>query len=130
MGLFRYWTLAQVPNFVLAAPVLLAGTVGVVMYVTRVGARRVACATACPWAGQWLSREAHGLLPYVLHTAVLMGLLLFVSHVQIALRLCTPGGLPFVWYVVASWPLRPTLWYLSVYGLLAGVLYAGFYPPA
>lgn len=130
MGLFRYWTVAQLPNFVLAAPVLLAMAVGVASYVARLGVRRVLVATCCPWAGAALPPSAQAALPYVLHTGVLLGVLLLASHVQIALRLCTAGGMPYVWVTVASWPPSRTLGYLSAYTFLAGVLYAGFYPPA
>ena len=78
-----------------------------------------------------VSVPARGLLVHALHTAALLALLLFASHVQIALRLCTPGGMPFVWYTAAAvCPPRAALRYLCLYGAVAGVLYAGFYPPA
>ncbi|WFC95756.1 ER membrane glycoprotein subunit of the GPI transamidase complex-like protein [Malassezia brasiliensis] len=129
VGLFRYWTVAQVPNFALAAPVLVAGAVGVWAYVVRVGPGALAQAVFMPW--RRTSAAGLPLLPYALHTAALLGLLLFASHVQIALRLCTPGGMPFVWYTAAAvCPPRAALRYLCLYGAVAGVLYAGFYPPA
>ena len=129
VGLFRYWAVAQVPNFVLAAPVLAAGAAGVSAYVARVGPGALARAVLVPWRRSEVAGLA--LLPYALHTAALLALLLFASHVQIALRLCTPGGMPFVWYTAAAvCPPRAALRYLCLYGAVAGVLYAGFYPPA
>ncbi|KAI3617854.1 hypothetical protein CBS9595_003763 [Malassezia furfur] len=129
VGLFRYWTVAQVPNFALAAPVLVAGAVGVGAYVMRVGPGVLARAVLVPW--QRTTTLGLPLLPHALHTAALLALLLFASHVQIALRLCTPGGMPFVWYTAAAvCPPRAALRYLCLYGAVAGVLYAGFYPPA
>lgn len=108
---------------------LLAGGIACAAYGRRVGLR-LFDAVLCPWCAP-LGREAAP-LPFMLHTLALLLLLLFASHVQIALRLCTPGGMPFVWYGLAQGSVhgRLALRYLIPYALVAGLLYAGFYPPA
>lgn len=130
VGLGRYWTLAQVPNFVLAAPVLLMGA-----WACKRFARswhRVYVDTCQPWRSARQECE----LAYVYYTMAVLALLLFVSHVQIALRFATPGGLPLLWWGAAllldEHPRagRVFLGYLLWYSVAAIVLYAGFYPPA
>lgn len=134
VGPFRYWTLAQVPNFILAAPVVGFGAVQAFAYL-----RTVPLHAYLPW-----SAHRPWALPYVVHMAVLCTLLFVASHVQIALRFATPGGMPALWWALAAAvggrggdtfpalrvPLRAVVGYLAVYAVIAGVLYAGFYPPA
>ena len=149
VGFFRYWTLAQVPNFVLAFPVLTLGAYG--CWLATPCARRVVEQTLIPWRGSCpasdpakrasttiRSRPALRCeLVYVYHTAVVLCILLFASHVQIALRMATPGGMPMVWWAAAmlcerggpAWTKGVVL-YLLCYSGVACVLYAGFYPPA
>ena len=130
VGFGRYWTLAQVPNFVLAAPVLVLGAWAWV---------RLAHSWRRVWTDAWWPGQSEGQaceLAHVYYTAAVLALLLFVSHVQIALRFATPGGLPLLWWGAAllcdEHPRvgRVFLGYLLWYSLAATVLYAGFYPPA
>lgn len=130
VGLGRYWTTAQVPNFVLATPVLGLGAWACVRLAHSW--RRVWTDTWRPWHSAGHACE----LAYIYYTAAVLALLLFVSHVQIALRFATPGGLPLLWWGAAllrdEHPRmgRVFLGYLLWYSLAATVLYAGFYPPA
>lgn len=130
VGFLRYWTAAQVPNFVLAAPVLVLGAYACQRL--ALSWRRVWVDTCRPWRS-----DAHECeLAHVYYTAIVLVLLLFVSHVQIALRFATPGGLPALWWgaavLVREHPRvgRVLQGYLLWYSLVAAVLYAGFYPPA
>ena len=131
MGLFRYWTIAQVPNFLLAAPVVGFGLLQTWTYLRTVPlAAYLPVGTVRPWP-----------LPYMVHWAALCVLLLLASHVQIALRFATPGGMPALWWALAAAvaggpvparriPLTAATGYLVCYAAVAGVLYASFYPPA
>ncbi|WFD36759.1 ER membrane glycoprotein subunit of the GPI transamidase complex-like protein [Malassezia cuniculi] len=131
VGPFRYWTLAQVPNFILAAPVVGFGALQACIYLRTVPLRAYFFRSPVrPWP-----------LPYMVHMAVLCAMLLVASHVQIALRFATPGGMPALWWTLAAAvsagplkvrrvPLRIVAGYLVCYSMVAGVLYAGFYPPA
>jgi phosphatidylinositol glycan class V len=56
-------------------------------------------------------------------------LLLFASHVQIALRLAVTD--PTLWWTLAaSKRLSAWTYFCVVYGAVSLVLWAGFYPPA
>jgi len=133
VGLFRYWTLAQLPNFVLAAPLLCLGVWGLYRYMAT--APSLATVLLAPWRGTIRSAEpiARLELAYVLHSAALLALLLFASHVQIVLRLGSPGGLPMLWWAAAAlYKRRPRVLVanLVLYNVVGSLLYSGFYPPA
>ncbi|KAF6767042.1 GPI mannosyltransferase 2 [Kalmanozyma brasiliensis GHG001] len=142
VGPFRYWQLAQTPNFALAAPVLL-----LILYTVRIfyqqATWREVVASLVPTTTQvgtgrglmWSS--APRATPYILHALALGVMLLIASHVQIALRLATPGGMPAVWWGAAHavlscprWVRRLIVGYLAMQMCVGVVLYAGFYPPA
>lgn len=144
VGFLRYWQLSQLPNFALAAPVLLAIAYTVFAYYRTSTPREIGFSLnplASPLASK---KEAERLglssaakaVPYVVHGLVLGLVLLFASHVQIALRLATPGGMPMVWWGAAHAVVQSKRWRKVVVGYLAVqygvgiVLYAGFYPPA
>lgn len=143
VGWLRYWEVAQLPNFALAAPVLVAIVATARLYYrTSSPAQLLASLLASPPPAEHrpgLSLDAVPMaVPYVVHGLVLAVVLLFASHVQIALRLATPGGMPVVWWGLAHavlhartpW-LRPlVLSYLGIQMCISCVLYAGFYPPA
>ncbi|WFD32489.1 ER membrane glycoprotein subunit of the GPI transamidase complex-like protein [Malassezia sp. CBS 17886] len=138
VGFLRYWEPAQIPNFALAAPMLALGAYGCVAYVGDVGSASILCTTCTPWRHPRAVRAglARVDVAYVYHTAVLLLVLLFASHVQIVLRMGSPGGLPMLWWAAAAlWERRPRAgrllaWYLVGYSLVGGVLYGGFLPPA
>ncbi|WFD44164.1 ER membrane glycoprotein subunit of the GPI transamidase complex-like protein [Malassezia psittaci] len=95
VGLFRYWTVSQLPNFILASPVLLAMAHALQTFTSRHSYRNLIMTVAMPWKRMPLHAESSKVLPYVLHVMIMLMILLMASHVQIALRLCTPGGLPY-----------------------------------
>ncbi|GAA5939639.1 GPI-anchor transamidase GPI18 [Sporobolomyces koalae] len=148
VGPFRYWTLQQLPNFILAAPMLVLSFAASWSYYASqprlVLARSVpflrlprsACAPA-PKGRPFLSPA---LLPFVhLHTATTV-MLLVSAHVQIILRLCITN--PVVWWYAADLVLdvdkgsRRRAWgarwvtYAVVWGSISVVLWALFLPPA
>jgi phosphatidylinositol glycan class V len=140
VGFLQYWTLQQLPLFILSAPVLAISFQASYRYYH-----------SNPWA--WLqltfpfldldAPEAvaqqpflanPNVLPYVhLHT-VLTLILLFNSHVQICLRLVATGPVAFWWAATllesdskhAKWWLQ----YCAIWAPFSVVLWAGFFPPA
>lgn len=94
-GLFNYWTLEQLPNFLLAAPVLLVSIIPSVSYLRSLIASRSSSA---------IPSKHHALLPFHLHHLLLTALLVFGSHTQIALRTAITD--PVVWWNVASVAFR------------------------
>lgn len=125
VGLFRYWTLQQLPNWLLAAPVLLLSLHGLWTYASAdwtrlwtLGLRQpTAKATATakslatirstaaaaksvagtPALPQWATSSHTRAAPYVLHWAALVVICFTVLHVQVSTRfLCaTP---PLYWH--------------------------------
>lgn len=128
IGLLKYWEVAQIPNFALAAPVLVACGAVCCRVFGSMGTSLLA-AVATPWrTGQ---ADLLWATPYAIHLAFLTLLLLFWSHVQIALRFATPGGMPLLWWGLAQWRhAEQALYGLVLYNAVASLLYAGFYPPA
>jgi phosphatidylinositol glycan class V len=109
----RYWTLPNAPYFLLVAPIL------AVSFLPRNPAtKRIPAAL------------------YIHHIAMTL-LLIFSSHIQIALR--TIMGDPVVWWNVAGMAVdggrvtglgRAWIAWSVVWGSVSLVLWAGHYPPA
>ncbi|KAJ9475495.1 GPI mannosyltransferase 2 [Pseudozyma hubeiensis] len=149
VGFLRYWEVSQLPNFALAAPVLAAIAYTVSTFYRHSSWGKILYSTI-PAPSSILnpaaSKATSGLslsicptaTPYVMHALALGLILTFASHVQIALRLATPGGMPAVWwgaahlvlYSGARWSRKVVVGYLSVQVCVGIVLYGGFYPPA
>ena len=109
VGLFRYFTLQQVPNFLLAAPVLVLVALAVRAYWPRN-------------SQQWSSPVA----PHVLLAATLATLAFTAMHVQIATRvLCS--STPLLYWCAAQHP-TPSLAFFLLYFALGAVLHPTFYP--
>ncbi len=77
------------------------------------------------------------MLPHVLFLCINGVLLLFFSHVQIALRFASPGGIPALWWIAAEvvGDRRGRaggylVTWLVLWNAASLVLYSGFYPPA
>ncbi|GAA99627.1 glycosyltransferase family 76 protein [Mixia osmundae IAM 14324] len=132
-GFMRYWTLQQLPNFALAAPVFALSIAASASFYRKHGARSLP-----------FSRSASQIVlaPFVhLHTAQWL-LLLFSSHVQIALRLVATGPVTFLFaaeLLLSDWKSSARagycwgeLWvgYCLIWGVVSLLLWAGFYPPA
>lgn len=105
--MFRYWTVLQIPNFLLAAPVLTLSLFASYDYY-RANLSQV-IQTTLPFLPLKITAAKSDtkptspfysptLIPFIhLHTALTL-LLLFASHVQIILRVCVTNPVPF-WYV-------------------------------
>lgn len=154
VGLLRYWTLAQLPNFILAGPILIL--LGLTLRYTSGSADAMLRSILKPGSSpQPLPRSGVAisfantphLVPHLLFTWITALLLVFASHVQIALRFASPGGLPAVWWAAASVVRRTEqvephkrlkitrlgsvlCAYLVIWNITSLVLYGGFYPPA
>lgn len=144
MGLFRYWTVSNLPLFTLAAPTLWLLFTSSVTLLRSCGGDLL-CTT--PVSGIRVTQDA-GSAICKLPELALPQLFLAISavttfHVQIVNRIAS--GYP-VWYLmVATWvvDLQVTSsmkngssraqWFVRgmiVYSLVQGVLYANFLPPA
>lgn len=123
IGFLKYWRLEQVPNFILAAPVLYISILGIYTYKT----------STWPIA----KSDNHTMAAIVTHQTLINALLLFSSHTQIALRLAPTD--PVMWWTLASslvtgrkveWWHTMWGWWVCLWGAASLVLWTGHYPPA
>lgn len=141
VGFLRYWTVSNIPNFILAFPALLHVFAFCWFYLSNLPA-------IIPHIAPWIrskNNDVHppqldspflspSLLPHVLHALALALILTFNAHVQISLRLLP--SLPLTYWAAArlmldlpklgkAWVTWSILW-----GALSCVLWAVFLPPA
>ncbi|OCH91795.1 mannosyltransferase [Obba rivulosa] len=142
VGFLEYWTLQQLPNFLLAAPVLILLLSFCTHYVLHALIPRLRLALSgksfnAPISGPDGSVAPFldpSLAPHAIHTLILTLLLLFNSHTQIALRLA--ASVPLTYWAAARLVLeRPrwSWWWVAwsvVWGAVSVVLWTVFLPPA
>ncbi|KAI4526051.1 glycosyltransferase family 76 protein [Schizophyllum commune Loenen D] len=136
VGFLRYWTLQQLPNFIIAAPPLAAILAFSWWHLRRVVPGYVAVTTTTSPA---LSPLLSPLLtPHVLHATFMALVLIFASHVQIVLRFAAAMPATYwagAWLLVRrarkgwSWGRLWVAWSL-VWGALSVLLWVAFLPPA
>ncbi|KIM31423.1 glycosyltransferase family 76 protein [Serendipita vermifera MAFF 305830] len=149
VGLFRYWTPSQIPNFLLAAPSL-----SLLMWAgwSQMSSRGWCHLTNFGRAASFSPKDRSGkgsesstqadeplfvsesMTPHAIHTLVLCLILLFASHTQIVLRLSS--SLPFTYWAAARlWIEKPQYarWW-TAWSVLWGATSLGtwglFLPPA
>ncbi|KAJ3302621.1 hypothetical protein HDV03_004806 [Kappamyces sp. JEL0829] len=135
-GLLAYWTVANIPNFLLALPVYAMHCTAIFSYAA---ADPVRFATLGFGSSKPQHHEFHTtkLLPFVYLTVALMFYLTFFMHVQIIIRIftCLPIVPLYAASVLNSHSSRPAhvtyyLAYLVAYSSIGIVLFAVFLPPA
>jgi phosphatidylinositol glycan class V len=153
VGFMRYWTPAQIPNFLMASPILLASVYGGFRFIDTqyrllfpsTFQRSISKARLGDNSRSSLGDIDRTLwrnpdvIPFFLIHIITTTILLFASHTQIALRVSI--GNPVLFWVVAAllaegektrlgrWARYGIVW-TCVWGALSLVLWAGFYPPA
>ncbi|KAF7376005.1 GPI mannosyltransferase 2 [Mycena sanguinolenta] len=124
-GFLRYWTLQQLPNFLIAAPPLLAISTFSVHHLRH-----------------WLKSPADpgraffsaSIAPHAIHALVMSAILLFMSHTQIVLRLA--ASMPITYWAAAWLLLEHPKWgrvwitWSVLWGALSILLWGAFLPPA
>lgn len=145
MGLLKYWTLQQLPNFLLAGPLLAMSFAASISYYMHTWPGCLS--RSIPFYGAMRQncqqRKNKGdlhpffnikTLPFIhLHT-ILTLILILASHVQIALRQACTNPVIF-WYaaiLVQDGDRKAKWWigYCIVWGAISIVLWTSFYPPA
>ena len=127
VGFLNYWTPAQIPNLLIASPVLFVSILGLYRYFTS------------------QSSVSRSLAPLVIHHALMTFLLVFGSHTQIALRVVSTD--PVCWWLLsdlaftrkeeqgkAEWKMtqigRGWIYWTVIWGGISIILWVGHYPPA
>ncbi|KAH7888421.1 glycosyltransferase family 76 protein [Phlebopus sp. FC_14] len=140
IGFLRYWTLSNLPNFILALPVLLNVYTFCAFYLSRLPrifpsffalTRLKDGKNSPPTDSLFLDPT---ILPHVLYGLAMALLLTFNAHVQISLRVLP--SMPITYWAAAHLLIdRPALgkaWvtWSVIWGALSCVLWATFLPPA
>jgi phosphatidylinositol glycan class V len=124
-GFLRYWTLQQLPNFLIAAPPLLAISTFSIHHLRH-----------------WIKSPADSgraflsasIAPHAIHALFMCAILLFASHTQIVLRLA--ASMPITYWAAAWLLLEHSKWgrawvaWSVVWGALSILLWGAFLPPA
>ncbi|WWC86193.1 uncharacterized protein L201_001066 [Kwoniella dendrophila CBS 6074] len=92
-GLFNYWSISNIPNFILPLPIFLVSISGTCKYLKSTFGSKTR------FSSQGLSTKSDLLILYI-HHMLMLSLLLFASHTQILLRTCITD--PVIWWNIAS----------------------------
>ncbi|KAI1311329.1 hypothetical protein EDD11_003474 [Mortierella claussenii] len=140
VGFLRYYEIKQIPNFLMAAPMVTLSTLGILVYVVydlprAISLGRTSRHTARdPSEAPFLSTIT---FPYIVLWAVLLLSAVTTMHIQIITRAfsCLP---PVYWFAAhqyergafgAGWTKTCTVFFV-MYGLVGIILFANFFPPA
>lgn len=147
MGLFRYWTVSNLPLFILAAPITWLLVVSSVTVLRSAVQHPLHGRLAPPTSGTATPRNGTSAickLPELALPQFLLAVAAVTSfHIQIVNRIAS--GYPIWYLVVALWlvdsqsinqakkPSSEAQWIIRgvvVYSLVQGMLFANFLPPA
>lgn len=134
-GFLRYWTAQQIPNFILAAPIIFVSIAALYYYISM---NRIPFFTL--GFGKDTSKltseyAALKLLPYVYLTLFLLLYVVLFSHVQIILRFFTSVPLLY-WFLghmmnkKVQGMARFYIYYTVIYSCIGAALFGVFLPPA
>ncbi|KAG0255782.1 hypothetical protein BG011_004934 [Mortierella polycephala] len=140
VGFLRYYEVKQIPNFLMAAPMIILSASGIVFYslydprrILSLGKSPMTVASEKP-VPPFMSLAA---FPYIVLWAALLLSSITTMHIQIITRAfsCVP---PVYWFAAhqfeehalgAGWTRTVTMFFV-MYGLVGIVLFANFFPPA
>lgn len=132
VGPFRYWTLSNVPLFLLAAPTLWLLTISAIDFMRN--PRQFSSTSAKISSEAILFRDTITTFGLALPQLALAVLALISYHVQIITRLASGYPLWYVWLaqqtVKGDAHTSATIRWMVIYALIQAGLYASFLPPA
>lgn len=135
VGFLRYFVAGNIPNFLLAAPMIILGCCCIFEY-TAHDPMRMICLTNTIDSGEGKKRSVflseQRVLPHIVLLAFMLVYSLLFVHVQIVTRIFT--FMPVIpWYMAhlllrggPKWPV----YLFTAYGLLNSILFSAYYPPA
>jgi phosphatidylinositol glycan class V len=149
VGLFRYWHWKQIPNFLLAAPIVYIAVYTIQHFdeifgqvpdgkknddAPAKGGKNAARGTAAT-EDRWQRMLANPAFPYAAHLLVLLCVGLFFANVQITTRLlCASSPIIFVGMAHlyskqrSAFKTNWVVWYLVLYNVLGAVLHSNHFP--
>lgn len=127
-GFLLYWTLSQLPNFIIASPTIL-----LILAFSFHHLRNTSLTNKKNLKAQHPFGN-RSLTPHVIHAIIFTCILVFASHTQIILRVA--ASMPVV-YWAAAWlvlehPKFGRLWvtWSVLWGIVSTILWVAFLPPA
>ncbi|KAG0328306.1 hypothetical protein BGZ99_005659 [Dissophora globulifera] len=143
VGFLRYYEIKQIPNFLMAAPMITLSTAGIYYYATYDLTRLFSLGRLSVTGDENATRSflSGRAFPFIALWAVLLLSAVTTMHVQIITRAfsCLP---PVYWYAAhqferqgkavargAGWT-RTVSTFFVMYGLVGIILFANFFPPA
>lgn len=141
VGFLRYWTLQQLPNFIIAMPPLTLLLTYSTYYLRRAFLLRIRTSLSPTSKDARIAESLQSspflsptIAPHAIHALAITLMLLFSAHTQIVLRLA--ASMPFT-YWAAAWLLvdyrRWGNYWVSwsvLWGAMSIVLWTAFLPPA
>ncbi|KAJ2663490.1 ER membrane glycoprotein subunit of the GPI transamidase complex-like protein [Coemansia sp. RSA 1199] len=138
VGFLRYYTLSQIPNFLLAAPMIVLSIAGLYTYAAHdpvrlatLGWKRRPSLDTTSLATAFLGDR---LLPHIYLWALLLAVATTTMHVQVITRMFS--AVPAVFWFAAHLASKDRFTqcivtgYFVGYGLVGVVLFSNFFPPA
>lgn len=141
VGFLRYWTLQQLPNFIIAAPPLALLLVSSTQYLQHAllpqlrtslpPTSKSATKAETPLPPPFLSPA---IAPHAIHALAITLMLLFSAHTQIVLRLA--ASMPFTYWAAAWLLVEHRRWgkywvcWSVVWGATSIIMWVTFLPPA
>lgn len=123
VGFLRYWTLSNVPLFLLATPSLI-----LLLYSSGTAIGQLWRRTGQTDSGQWLVSQL------AIPQLVLASLAITNYHVQVITRFSSGYPWLYIWLakqICSGWRYAgPSLRFFMLYGLIQAALFASFLPPA
>jgi len=141
VGFLRYYEIKQIPNFAMAAPMIILSVSGIYYYVKYDTHRALTLGrqSSQPQSKDTAPFLSQRMFPYITLWAVLLLTNITTMHIQIITRAfsCMP---PVYWFAAHQFDGRPSTigsgWTWSVaiffvmYSLIGVILFANFFPPA
>ena len=132
-GFLKYWTVNNIPNFLLASPLIYLNTRALIEY-ARADFKSFANLGLKNSGKLGIEFNSQRILPYAYLTLAMLVLCVFFMHVQVILRFFASNPFAY-WYLDHIKVSKPTLYwlysrYFVLYGLAAAALFGTFLPPA
>ncbi|KAF8952766.1 hypothetical protein BGZ52_003999 [Haplosporangium bisporale] len=141
VGFLRYYEIKQIPNFLMAAPMITLSAVGIYSYIMHDTRRALTLGRDSIYAGRKQTPPfmSQAMFPHIVLWAVLLLSNITTMHIQIITRAfsCLP---PVYWFAAHQFGdkeyglrvgyARSVTIFFVMYGLIGVILFANFFPPA
>ena len=131
VGFLRYYTWGNIPNFILAIPMITLSIFCITSYVLHDPKRLFFLRNTINHEKHSLFLNQDQLVPHILLLSFMLVYIVLGAHIQIITRVFS--FMPIISWYLAELCLRGIKWPLYVfcgYGLVNSVLFAAYYPPA